>query len=223
MVAWHHTTWVSIVHLQFCNNEKKRQHRKCAKAILSLDDTSWDLTQKKNLCVLSSVFSTEKIYWSWTSSLKLWTMRRLNRRRPMKLQGCWVRFPHWLSKQPATHFRSRCTSRPRLWTRKYVINVWCSLQKTSAIKAKTFYCDWSDRVISCAAVQLPSICVYLSSPRWHWRSDGAFYRSQCFNNTRNFWLPVWGNFSVFSINWNSIFLNKNIPELKLIQFLKPSP
>lgn len=36
------------------------------------------------------------------------------------------------------------------------------------------------------------ISVDLSFSRWHWRSDGAVYRSQCFNNTRNIWLPVWG-------------------------------
>lgn len=35
-------------------------------------------------------------------------------------------------------------------------------------------------------------------PRWYWRSDGAVYRSQCFNNTGNIWLPVWGTVIFFN-------------------------
>lgn len=54
---------------------------------------SCDITRNKTfLGVLLSVLSPEKIYWSWTSSLKLWIMRRLSRRRPMKLRGFSVRF-----------------------------------------------------------------------------------------------------------------------------------
>lgn len=36
------------------------------------------------------------------------------------------------------------------------------------------------------------------APRWYWRSDGAVYRSQCFNNTGNIWLPVWGTVIIFN-------------------------
>lgn len=42
--------------------------------------------------VLVCVLSPEKIFWCWTSSLKLWIMRRLSRRRPMKLLDFSVRF-----------------------------------------------------------------------------------------------------------------------------------
>lgn len=46
--------------------------------------------------------------------------------------------PGWLSEHPAAHFRSSSTLRWRLWTRKHIIKIWCSLQGTSAIKAMTF-------------------------------------------------------------------------------------
>lgn len=48
------------------------------------------------LTVLLSVLFAEKIYWCWTSSLKLWIMRKLSRRRHMKLRGFLVRFLHFI-------------------------------------------------------------------------------------------------------------------------------
>lgn len=55
-------------------------------------------------------------------------------------------------------------------------------------------------MLSCTIVQLLylPISVNLSSSRWHWRSDGAVYRSQCLNNTGNIWLPIWGKVMVFT-------------------------
>lgn len=88
------------------------------------------------LAVLLSVLFAEKIYWCWTSSLKLWIMRKLSRRRPMKLQGFSVRFLHfigaekkstWLWYQHSADLRHRKKKhyvfmadalRFPLWTRK---------------------------------------------------------------------------------------------------------
>lgn len=102
------------------------------------------------LGVLLSVPSPEKIYWSWTSSLKLWIMRRLSRRKPMKLQGSSVRFSkfagsRWLKSAtdlgvstlcgaPTTHFTScvhcaQCFEASLLFEPKqaeHIFIIWCS-------------------------------------------------------------------------------------------------
>ena len=73
--------------------------------------------------LLLSVPTAEKIYWCWTSSLKLWITRKLSRRRPMKLQGFSVRFSlfhgHCDSVGPWRTFHivfMRDALRVRLWT-----------------------------------------------------------------------------------------------------------
>lgn len=76
-------------------------------------DIAGNLKKNKNKNLLGvfflSVFSAEKIYWSWTSSLKLWITRRLSRRRPMKLRGSSVRLTHFF------RFIVRRGGKKKLW------------------------------------------------------------------------------------------------------------
>lgn len=51
----------------------------------------------------------------------------------------------------------------------------------------------------CSITVPANICTTFFFSRWHWRSDGAVYRSQCFNNIGNIWLPIRGKAMAFTL------------------------
>lgn len=115
-----------------------------------------------------------------------------------------------------------------LWTGKHIFIIWCSskggrvfglmciwgstdgFDSSAQITVRDIGWEVTARgMVSCAIVQLLylSISINLSCSRWHWRSDGAVYRSQCSNNTRNIWLPVWGKVIFFPLFFSLNFLH----------------
>lgn len=145
---------------------------------------SCDITRNKNLLGLFlSLHFPEKIYWSWTSSLKPWITRRLSRRRPMKSQGFLVRFIHlscslwqkkcdWPQSQhspwaPTTHV-ALCVL--LLWGS--IFNLWTHFHNLMLLQGKRV---WSDENLGLDGHVLQFCADYFE--RYGIRSDS---RGNCF-------------------------------------------
>lgn len=114
-----------------------------------------------------------------------------------------LRFPLWTFETGWTHFHNLMLLQGQPGWVWWGVGGWMDTSDNSAqITLRDTELEVTAQgMVSHTIVQLLylSISVNLSFSRWHWRSDGAVYRSQCFNNTGNIWLPIWGKVMFFTI------------------------